>query len=261
MKVVVFLVVVLVVLVLARNVVVKAAVENGVKIVTGMPLSIQKFDLDIVHTSMDIENLLLKNPPGFHDTALLDIPKVLVAYERASIFTGKVHLKTIEFDMKQFTVVKNERGELNLDRLRSLQGTQKPSQPTRQEPKAPAKAIPIQIDLMRLKIGKVVYTDYSGVQPVTKEFSINLDQSFQNITDLRSVMRLIVMKAMMSSGISNLVNFDIGGLENTLTGAFNTSAKFATQEASKGVAAAEKTVTSGVKSAASSLKSKLKIPF
>ena len=285
-----WVVVVFVVLVLARNVVVKAAVEGGVRAVTGMPLNIRKLDLNLSKTFVDVENLVVKNPAGFHDTVLVDIPKILVDYNFSDILRGKVHLENLEFDMEQFTVVKNEKGELNLDRLRALQGTQETSvQAPKPEPKAPAKPMPIQIDMMRLKIGKVVYVDYSGGSPSTKEFSINLDQSFENITDLNSVVRLIVLKAMMSSGISNLVNFDIGSLEGSLTGAFNTSTKLAAQVAAKSLdtlktAAGDpnaiadqagnvfkntagtventaKEVTSNVKNAASSLKNKLKLPF
>ncbi|MFH1799687.1 MAG: AsmA family protein [Candidatus Omnitrophota bacterium] len=289
-KLVVSLVVVLVVLVLARNVVVKAAVENGVKMVTGMPLSLGKLDLNFQNSFVDLEDLVVKNPSGFHDTSLVEIPKIFVGYNLSDILKGNVHLNHIQFDMKQFTVVKNERGELNLDRLKALQGTQQaPAQTTQREPKAPAKPMPIQIDMMHLKIGKVVYADYSGGQPSTKEFRINLDQSYENITDLNSVVRLIVLKAMLSSGISNLVNFDIGSLEGTLAGAFNTSTKLAAQAAAQSLdalktaagdpsaiagqvggvlkdtsGAAESTVTTvtgGVKNAASSLKNKLKLPF
>ena len=60
-KLIAFLIVVLVVLVLARNVVIKAAMETGARVVAGMPLSIQKFDLDIMQTFVDIEGLVL-NP-------------------------------------------------------------------------------------------------------------------------------------------------------------------------------------------------------
>ena len=244
-------VVALVVLVLARNIVIKAAMETGARVVAGMPLSIQKFDLDIVNTSVDIEGLTLKNPAGFHDTALVDIPKIFVSYQRAAIFSGKIHLKNIEFDLKQFTVVKNEKGELNLDRLKALQGTQKaPAKARKEAPEAPAKPIPIQIDMMHLKIGKVVYVDYSSGNPVTKEFLISVDQSYENITDLYSVVRLIVLKAMMSSGIANLTNFDLGGLEGSLTGAFNISSKAAAEAAAKSLdilknAAQDPTATAG----------------
>lgn len=290
MKLVMFLVVALVFLVLARNVVVKAAVENGVRIVTGMPLSMGKLDLNFQKSFVDLEDLVVKNPSGFHDTSLVEIPKIFVAYDLPGILKGKVRLTGLEFNMKQFTVVKNEKGELNLDRLKALQGTQKaPAKTTKQEPKAPAKPIPVQIDKMRLKIGKVVYVDYSSGQPVNKEFNINIDQTYENITDLYSVVRLIVLKAMLSSGISNLVNFDIGGLDGTLTGAFGTSTKLAAQAAAKSldtlktaagnpsalagqagdvfkgttgtVESTAKGVTSGVKSVASSLKNKLKISF
>lgn len=267
-KLVLLVVVVLVVLVLARNVVVKAAAENGVKAVTGMPLSMGKLDLGLSNTLVDIENLVVKNPSGFHDTSLVDIPKILVDYNLSSILKGKVHLENLEFDMKQFTIVRNEKGELNLDRLKALQGAQKPSAPaTEPEPQAPAKPMPIQIDTMHLKIGKVVYVDYSGGQPSTKEFRINLDQSYQNITDLNSVVRLIVLKAMMSSGISNLVNFDIKGLEGSVNEALSASAKLATQAAAKSLdtlktaatdpgqlADTAKGLTSEAKSVASSLK-------
>lgn len=289
-KLVMAIIVVLVVLVLARNVVVKAAVENGVRLVTGMPLSMGKLDLNFSKSFVDLEDLVVKNPSGFHDTFLVEIPKIFVGYSFSDVLKGKVHLTGLEFNMKQFTVVKNEKGELNLDRLKALQGTQKaPAQTTQEKPNAPAKPVPIQIDKMRLKIGKVVYVDYSGGSPSTKEFLINLDQSYENITDLNSVVRLIVLKAMVSSGIANLVNFDLGGLEGTLTGAFNTSTKLAAQAAAKSmdalktvaadpgavagqtgdmlknttgtVGSAAKEAASGVKSAASTLKKKLKFSF
>jgi hypothetical protein len=223
-------------LVLARNGVVKAVAENGVRAVTGMPLSIGKLDISFSKTLLDIENLVVKNPAGFHDTSLVDIPKILVDFELGSFLRGKGHIENIEFGLDQFTVVKNEKGELNLDRLKALAGTQKPSaQKPQQEPTTPSKPMPMQIDVMRLKIGKVVYIDYSGGQPTTKEFKINLDQTFQNISDLQSVVRLIVLKAMLSSGLSNLVDFDIAGLQSAVTDSLNASAKMAAEAAQKGL--------------------------
>ncbi len=124
-KLIVWVIVALVVLVLARNIVLKAMVEGGVKAATGMPLKMEKLDLDLSKTFIDIEGLVVENPAGFHDTTLVDIPKILVDYQLFGLLKGKAHLENLEFDMKQFTVVKNEKGELNLDRLRALQGTQK----------------------------------------------------------------------------------------------------------------------------------------
>ena len=255
-------------LVLARSLVVKTALEIALPRVTGLPLSLGKLDIGLKPSFVDIEALNLKSPSGFHDTSLVEIPKIRVDYELFGLLKGKAHLKNIEFDMKQFTVVKNEKGQLNLDRLRALQGTQEPSAQTLgAEPKAPAKAIPVQIDVMRLRIGKVVYVDYSSGSPVTKEFPINFNQSFQNITDLNSVVRLIVLKAMVSSGISNLVNFDIGGLEGSVRSLLNTGAGMAGQLAGKGFnTLTENTgvvgkTAKGLTGAVGGLKNKRKIPF
>lgn len=299
MKIVMFVVVILIVLILAHNVVAKALVEKGVHRVTGMPLSIGKLDINFQNNFVDIESLVIKNPEGFQDTNLLEVPKIYVRYSLSDMLKRKMHFENIEFNMKQFTVVKNKAGELNLDRLKALQGTQqKPAPEVAKKPKAPSKPVPIQIDIMRLKLGRVVYTDLAAGSP-DKTVLINLDQTFQNITDLNSVIRLIVLQAMMSSGIANIVNFDIRGLEGTLMGAFDTTTKFAAEKAAQsldmlktaagdaaipgqagelfksttgavGSTAKDVTglagntvqgVTSGVKSVTSSLKNTLKNPF
>ena len=119
-KLIMLLIEVLVVLVFARNVVVKAIAENGVRIATGMPLSLGRLDLNFPKSFVAIENLVVKNPSGFHGTSLVEIPKIFVEYDLPDIFRGKVHLKALEFDMKQFTIVKNAKGELTLDRLKAL---------------------------------------------------------------------------------------------------------------------------------------------
>jgi len=157
-------------LVLARNAIAKTAAEQGMRIVTGMPLSIQKgSNLDILNTSVDIEGIVLKNPAGFHDTEFVNIPKSWWPTSRGAIFTtGKVHLKQIEFDMKQFTV----RAEMNRvfsiwNKLRALQGSQKTLNPKnrRKRPKLPRSHTRSRSIRCALRIGKVVFVDYSGGQP------------------------------------------------------------------------------------------------
>ncbi len=231
-KLVMLIVVVLAVLVLARNGVVKAVAEGGVRAVTGMPLSIEKLDIGLSTTLLDIESLIVKNPDGFHDTEFVNIPKILVDYNLGDILRGNIHLEDLEFNMSQFTLVKNEKGELNLDRLKALQGTKPaPAETKKQEPKAPAKAMPIQIDRFRLKVGKVVYVDYSSGKPVTKEFLFNLDETYQDITDPNKLVSLIVFKIMTKSALANLTNFDIGSLEGTVSGVVGS----ATDVAAKGL--------------------------
>ena len=80
-----------------------------------------------------------------------------------------------------------------------------------------AKAPEIQIDSLTLKVGKVVYKDYSkGGEPSVQEFNINLDERYQNIDDPNKLVSLIIVKALANTTIAKLTNFDLKGLEGTI---------------------------------------------
>ena len=135
--------------------------------------------------------------------------------------------------------------------------------------KAPAekqkgKAPGIQIDTLELKIGKVVYKDYSGGgEPSVKEFNIGIDEKFQNIDDPNKVVSLIVVKALMNTTVAKLTNFDLQGLQgqigDTLASAQKVIGKAGetltktTQQAQETVGALKKTVEG--------LKESIKLPF
>lgn len=281
-RVLTMVLIILVVLVLGRNPIIKAGAELGVRAVTGMSLSIGKFDLDILHTSIDIENLVLKNPAGFHDTILVDIPKILVAYERGAIFSGKIHFKEIVFDLKQMNVVKNEKGELNLDKLKALQpkpSAEKPSQPA---PQTKGKAMAIQIDRFRLKIGKASFVDYAGGAAAVKDFNVGLDETYTDITDPNKIAMLIVFKVMTKTPLALLSGFNVSALQGSVSGILGSATDMAGQVAAKGmdtlkgtqqqagealkgttgaVEGKAKALAGSVSSAASDLKKKIKMPF
>lgn len=64
-KTLVVLVVVIVIFLLGKNMIVKGAVENGVRLVTGLELSIKGLDLGILDTHVGIHEMKLYNPKGF----------------------------------------------------------------------------------------------------------------------------------------------------------------------------------------------------
>lgn len=278
-KMLILVLVVLVVLVLARNVIVKSVVEKGVTMVTGLPLTIKKFDLGLTKTYVSIEELVVKNPDGFHDTVFVEIPKILVDYNLSDILKGKLHLEDLVFDMKQFSVVRNEKGALNLDSLKALQKAQQPSQPAPSQGKQEkGQPMAIQIDNFHLKVGKASFVNYSSGQPSVQDFNVGLDEHYQNITDPNKLVALIVVKVMMRTPLAMLSGFNLGGLQTSIAGIAGSAAEVAGKFAAQGIdtlkdatgvttqvaGKAEDTLksTAGtVKDVASSLKSKLKLPF
>ncbi len=273
----------LAVLFFARNIIVKAAAETVTPIVLGTPLKLQKVDINFGKTYVNLEGIVLKNPDGFHGTELVNIPKILVDYNLSDILRKNYHLEDLEFDMRQFTVVKNDKGVLNLDHfIKEQQGDKKQTttapETKKSEPQKSAETLNVQIDRFRLKVGKVVYIDYSSGKADSKEFLINLDETYQNITDFKKLGALIVFKIMTKSSLANLANFDVSSLGNSVVGIAGGATKLVGQAATtatdtaknvvatvtnvqdtakqtkESASAAVKDVTTGVKDAADSLK-------
>ncbi len=267
----------------AKDMIVKVSVEKGVELVTGLSLKIRGFNVGIINTLVGIKDLRLFNPKGYKDSIMLEMPEIYVDYDLPAVFKGKIHLQEMRIDMKEFTVVKNEKGELNLDSLKVVQAQKEGKKPQEKTAKEGGKAPEIQIDSLELKIGKVVYKDYSrSGAPTVKEFNVNLDEKYKNITDPYSLVSLIVVKTLMNTTIASLAGFDLGGLKGTVSDTLASAQKLAGEAAARAEAAvqegakqaqeaaaqarkeAEKAVTDAQKNiedAAKGLQEKIKLPF
>jgi hypothetical protein len=259
---------ILLVLSFIKDMIVKTSVEKGVELVTGLRLNIRSMNVGILRTLVGIKNLRLFNPEGFKEEIMLDMPEIYVDYNLPAIIRGKVHLEEMRLNLKEFTVVKNEKGELNLDSLKVVQAQKEGKKPAEKEAKMPE----MQIDSLELKVGKVIYKDYSrGRTPSVREFNLNLDEKYENITDPYSLVSLIVVKSLMNTTIARLTDFDLRGLEGSISDTLASAQKVAeeaavetkraieqttqrTQEATKQAADTIKKTTEG-------LKDTFKLPF
>lgn len=219
-SVLISLLVVVLVFSLVRDTAVKISVEKGVQAVTGLKLRIAGLRVGILKTLIHVKKLRLYNPRGYKDKVMMDVPEVYVDYDLPAFFKGRVHLREVRVNLKEFVVVKNDNGELNLDSLKAVKEGQekRPKQEKRGEMKTPA----LQIDNLRLKVGKVIYKDYSkGGEPSVNIFNVNIDENYENITDLQAVVSLIVVKTLARTTVARLADFDVEGLKNNLTGMFS----------------------------------------
>ncbi len=223
----------------AKDTVIKVSVENGVQHVTGLKLQMGGFRAGILNTLVDIKKLRLFNPKGFKDPVMIDMPEVFVKYDLPSIMRGRVHLPEVRISLKEFIVVKNEKGELNLDSLNVVKDQKSGG---KKSGKAAGKAPKIRIDSLRLKIGKVMYKDYSqGTEPRITEYKVDLDEQYKDIDDPYTLVSLVVVKSLANTSIANLAGFDLKGLNGTVTGTLSGAAKAAGQSMRTAAQTAKKT--------------------
>jgi len=253
---------VILVLLFAKDIIIKTAVEKGVEFVTGLKLNIGSLNIGILKPIADIKNLQLFNPSDFPDRTMVDMPEIYVNYDLPAIIGGKIHLPEVRLALKEFVVVKNSEGKLNLDALKSVQAQKEGKSPSQ---KTAGKAPDIKIDSLKLSIGKVIYKDYSkGGAPDVKEFNINLNESYTNVDDPQALASLIVVKALMNTSIAALTNFDLQGLQGTVGGVLGSAQKMASTAAATvqaTIATTQEKAKDTITQASDKMKDLLKNPF
>ncbi len=245
---------IIIALFIGKNVIIKTSVTAGVKAMIGLKLSIGSMNVGVFKSLIGINELRLHNPQGFEDELMIDLPEIYVDYNLGAFMKGKTHLEEVRLNLKEFIVVKNEAGELNLDSLKVVKSAEEEQEEGKEEEKGDGekektKMPDIQIDLLELKIDKVIYKDYSkGTSPKVKEFNVNIDERYENITDPQSLGRLIIVKALKNTTIARLTNFDVVRLQKGIAGTVLKTAGNALKtpvnavEVGKDIGAARKTV-------------------
>ena len=203
---------------LGRGMIAKAAVSAAVKAVTGLPLRIERLQVEVFRTAMGARGIQLLNPAGFSDLVMADLPELTVDYDLPAFFQGRIHLEELRVHLRELVVVRNEEGRLNLDALSSVQEAKARKDEKPVPPAAPKKK-PLQIDRLHLKVGKVIYKDYSrGGSPFVQEFHVNLDEHYAKITDPTALGSLIVSRALFKTTVAQLAGFDLKILDQQVRG-------------------------------------------
>jgi len=218
-KILSIIIIVLIVLFFARNFIIKSAIITGAKAVVGLDLKIASFDIGILKTYLRIKDLKVMNPKGFNEPLMVSIPEIYVNYNLGSFLNGKAHFEDVHFDMEEFIIIKNEQGELNIDAITALADSGKSDKGKKKEkkPKSDKKMPELQIDNLHLKIGEVIYIDYSSGKAKVRRFRINIDEKHENINNPEVLISLIMFKVLSKTTIASLANIDLDSLQGTVS--------------------------------------------
>lgn len=199
--------------VLARNFIARKAVETGVKQMTGFPLEIGAVDIGLLKSQLEVQNLKLMNPPEFHEKMFVDLPRFFVDYRLGSMLAMSPHINELVINLNEVVVIKNEKGETNAMKLKSVAAG---SGGTQTAPKD-EKKMPYRVDLVKIHVGTVRYLDYSRGKPSERKMTLNLDATYKDITETTDITKLVLVTVLSKAGIPDLSGLagDLGkGLGN-----------------------------------------------
>ena len=245
---IVFIILILTVGILsAKNLLVKIALEKSIsKMSGGLKLSIKNMDIGILSPSIRVEGLTLFNPRNYDDNIMFEIPLLYLKYDISSIFRNRIHIMEMALHLKCLNVIKNRDGALNISYLNITRPKKG------KDVKMPMSRI--LIDKLHLKAGKVTYKDYAQPPfPNVLEYDIDLDERYENIKDPYALGSLIVSRSLIKTNISRLTGFDLGPLQDEISGVVGKGLRVSQELTSQGRAALERTKDV--------LKGALKFPF
>ncbi|MGE5197792.1 MAG: hypothetical protein ACM3IL_04735 [Deltaproteobacteria bacterium] len=195
------LIVLVIALIAGRNFIVKAAVNKGIKAATGLDVQVERINIGLLSSTIEIVSLKVYNPSGFTDRLMADTPLIYVDYDLGGLLKSRVHLNKVKIDIKELLVVLNEQGKLNFNSLALLMPKPSGSKPPE-----------VKIDELALKIEKVGYKSYlPAIGTKTGEFNPGIDETFTNVTNPSVVAGDILKKILSRVGMSNFAKFDIEG--------------------------------------------------
>ncbi|MFC1657867.1 hypothetical protein ACFL1D_00625 [Candidatus Omnitrophota bacterium] len=235
-KILIILAVIIVILAVAKDQIIKSTVTVVGSKVLGTQVKLGGFSLGVVKRAIRIKDFKIYNPEGFPKGAIIDIPEISVDYSLLALLTGKLHARSVVFELKEVNVVKNKEGKLNVDSLRVAQAGKEPAAGSEKKP-GPSKAMPIQIDTLNLNMGKVVYTDMTaGEKPSVQVFEIGINKTYNNINSVQQLAALILTEPMKQTAIKGAKIYGAAtllgagflpvGIAATLTGKDSSQADF-----------------------------------
>lgn len=177
-----------------KDQIIKSVITVAATQVLGSPVHINGFSLGIFKQSVKISGFKIYNPKGFPRGILVDLPKINVVYDLRALLKQKLHLSFVEIELKEMGLVKNSNGQLNVDSLEVVKRG-------KNQQAKPSKQIPMQLDVVKLGIGRIVLKDYSAGGEVIKVYDMNINKNYKNITSAQQLAGLILAEAMRSAGI------------------------------------------------------------
>ena len=187
-------------LLLSKDAILKAAVEQQIHAQTGMDAKIGRLSLGLLSPVVTIENLTLHNTAEFGGTPFLDIRELHLEYDRDSLAQRKLKIKLLRLNLEELTVVRNPNGTTNIAALNT------PSKPNKLAGDIEFSGVAV----LNLSLGKVQLIDLK--EPRNNRIrNVNLqNQVFHNVRtpgDFYGVLILLWMRSGGSGYISATSEF------------------------------------------------------
>ena len=184
---------------------------------TGFETKIGQFEFDLGKGKVNVQDMVIYNPAGFHKEVFTRIPEFSLAINLPAVITqGKVHVREAKLYIQELNIEKKGEGVSNLKFLSSV-AKKKPKEIQKRETAPPATFrkpaySPFRLDRLELTVRNLSYYDYSWRIPRKVDADLRIEKEvFEGIQDPRSIIYIILVRVIRSGA---LINVPASALEN-----------------------------------------------
>ena len=132
----------------------------------GADVYIRDVKMDFKNTGFEVQGIEIGNPYAFPRERMVDIPLLIVSVDVASIPKGKLHLKTVGFNLRELQVMNVPQKGLNVLALKPLQRAKEvedePAFPQTRNRREDRDDALFSIDELIFSIGDIAYRDMNS---------------------------------------------------------------------------------------------------
>src|SRR5262245_12293515 len=133
LRIVIVAAVIVFALTMAKNVIIQSALASGISAAAHVPVSIGSTDMSFMKSSIKVKGLRVRNPRGFKEPLMLDMPLIGIQVDVPALMKGKAHFQEIRLDLKEVVVVKSKDGKLNIDAVKPKEEDKKQQAKAKEE--------------------------------------------------------------------------------------------------------------------------------
>ena len=209
------LVVLITILALRDALILSAATMVGSHII-GAPLRIESFSSSVFTRTVRMKGVTLGNPRGFPHETMLSVPEVTVSCDLLALLRGKLHVPLLVLNIHEVVIVRNKEGALNVEELPVIKQSGQSKEPSedgaeqaaksKPKPKSPPKMLPMQLDVVKLNLDRVVFKDFSkGDEPAIRVYETPLrNKTLKDITSVQQLAVLVMAHALAPTAIKSV---------------------------------------------------------
>jgi|GEM_PF-2102375 len=161
--------------------IIEAGVHHQIEVGTGMKAELQHFNFNLRGGEFWINNLKVRNPEGYSDEIMFDLPRVYVKQAPRYFFHSARGVDQVTMHFKRVYLIKNERGELNVRAMRKDSGV--------------LEKMNFFVRKLDIKLDEVVYKDYTvGKVPVVHILDAGVREVLLEVRDVAGAIEDIIFK-------------------------------------------------------------------